>query len=303
MKIIYDVAKHNKKIKKSIRKYGHFAEHNFFHYMHTQTQGYSNVFFDYGNGKGVLMRHNSKNNIWGLFPCGILAPEEERLELLLDAANFVLKKIKAKKLVVEVFEELREEILRKLKKQNSLRACAYSYLFYWPVYNMNSWDPRLKGGKMKKLRNIMNRFHKRYTVRVKNTKYVPKEKLKKIFMNWARRRGVNDRIDKEYYLSIINGNFKNFDIAKTIYVNGKPSTITAGWKIPNGNGYYSAIGIFDYSCPGLGEITNIDDLNRLKRRGFDYVDFGGSDRILLRFKKKFRPERIYKTYEFSIVKR
>ena len=52
-----------------------------------------------------------------------------------------------------------------------------------------------------------------------------------------------------------------------------------------------------------GEIANIDELNSLKRKNFDYVDFGGSDKVLLRFKKKFKPEKIYKTYTFSIVKR
>ena len=92
-------------------------------------------------------------------------------------------------------------------------------------------------------------------------------------------------------------------MAKTLYVNGKPATITAGWKIPNSNYYYSAIGIVDYSYVGLGEIANIDDLNRLKREGYKCVDFGGSDRVLLRFKKKFKPEKIYKTYIFSIVRK
>ena len=303
MRIIYDAAKHGKKIKKSIRKYGHFAENNFFHYMHCQTGYYRNVFFDYGKDKGLLMRHNSKNNVWGLFPCGVLAPEEERLELLLDAAKFVIKKNKAKKLVVEVSEGLRRDILNTLKRQNSLRVSTYTYVFYWPVYNMDSWDTKLKGSRMKKLRNIRNRFYRKYSVRVKDTKDVPKEKLKKIFMNWARRRSVNDRIDKEYYLKLINSKFKNFYMAKTIYVNGNPATITAGWKMPNSNSYYSAIGIVDYSYPGLGEVANIDDLNRLKRRGFDYVDFGGSDKILLKFKRKFRPERIYKTYAFSIARK
>ena len=41
----------------------------------------------------------------------------------------------------------------------------------------------------------------------------------------------------------------------------------------------------------------------LKKKGYRCVDFGGSDMVLLKFKKKFKPERIYKTYEFSIVRR
>ena len=85
-------------------------------------------------------------------------------------------------------------------------------------------------------------------------------------------------------------------------MDNKPCTITAGWRIPNTKNYYSAVGILDYSYPELGEVANMDDLDRLKRKGFDYVDFGGSDETLLSFKKKFRPEKIYKTYIFSIVR-
>ena len=132
---------------------------------------------------------------------------------------------------------------------------------------------------------------------------MPKEELRRVLLSWLKRRNANDKVDKDYYFKLIDNNFEGFDMAKTIYVNGNPSTITAGWKIPNSNDYYSSIGIVDYSYPGLGEVANIDDLNRLKRKGFTYVDFGGSDKVLLYFKKKFKPEKIYKTYTFSIVKR
>ena len=125
----------------------------------------------------------------------------------------------------------------------------------------------------------------------------------KILLNWLKKRSSRDRIEKAYFLNLMDNNFRGMDMAKTLYVNGKPCTITAGWKIPNSNNYYSSIGILDYSIPGLGEVANIDDLDRLKGKGFEYVDFGGSDKILLDFKKKFRPEKIYKTYIFSVVRR
>ena len=303
MKLIKDVDKNNKKIKKSIKKYGNFAEHNFLHYMHCQTYGDKNVFFDYGNTKGLLMQYDKKNNVWNLFPCGILAPENEKLKLLMDAIRYVLQQKKAKKITIEVPENIRKELMGKLGRKNGMRACKYTEILYWPVFNMKFWDPKLKGNRMKKLRNIRNRFYKNYEVRIKDSRKVPKEKLKNIFQNWIKKRSMNDTVDKEYYLNLINNNFKGADMAKTLYVNGKPATITAGWKIPNSKNYYSAIGIVDYSYPGLGEIANMDDLNRLKRKGFKYVDFGGSDKVLLRFKKKFKPEKIYKTYIFSIVRR
>jgi len=286
VKVITDVIKHRKKIRKSIKKYGRFAEHNFFHYLNCETSGDKNVFFDYGHNKGILMQYDLKNDIWRLFPCGILSPKKKRMKLFFQATSYVLKKRNASKFVVEVSEGVRKEILKKFKTSKIFRVCTYTYILHWPIYNMDQWDPKLKGLRMKKLRNIKNRFYKRLKIRVKNSREVPKEKLKNIFFGWMKKRSVSDSVDKEYYLNLINNNFKGMDIAKTIYVNGKAATITAGWKIPNSNDYYSAIGIVDYSYSGLGEIANIDDLNRLKKKGYRCVDFGGSDKVLLKFKKK-----------------
>jgi hypothetical protein len=303
LKVIYDVVKHQKKIKTAIKKYGHFAEHNHLHYLYNETKWDKNVFFDFGKDKILLAQFYKEGNVWSLFPNGVLAPKSERLDLLLEATNYILKKQKAKKFVVEVSEDIRKGLLNKFKIKNSFRACNYTETLYWPMYNMDLWSSKLKGSKWKKLRNVRNRFYRRNKVRVKDSKDVPKEELKRILSSWLKKRNDNDRVDKDYYSNLIDNNFKGIDMAKTLYVNGKPCTITAGWKIPNSNNYYSSIGILDYSYPGLGEVANIDDLNRLKRMGYDYVDFGGSDKVLLYFKKKFRPEKIYKTHIFSIVRR
>ena len=302
MKVISDVVKHGKRIKKSIKKYGYFAEHNYIHYFYNQTEWNKNIFFDFGNDKILLMQFEKKNNIWSLFPNSILAPEAERLDLLMEATNYILRRQKAKKFVVEVSEDLRGKILNRFRVRNSFRACN-SDILYWPVYNMDLWDSKLKGNKWKKLRNVRNRFYKRNKVRIKNSKDVPKEELKRILLSWLKKRDARDRVEKDYFLNLIDNDFKGLEMAKTLYVNGKPCTITAGWRIPNSKNYYSSVGIVDYSLPDLGEITNIDDLNRLKKEGFDYVDFGGSDKVLLYFKKKFKPEKIYKTYIFSIVRK
>ena len=302
LKVIYDVVKHEKKIKKSIKKYGYFAEHNYLHYLYNQTEWDKNVFFDFGNNKILLAQFDKKNNIWSLFPNSILAPDDERLDLLLETTNYILKNLRAKKFVVEVSEDIRKELLNKFAIRNGFRACDADIL-YWPMYNMDLWDSKLKGSKWKKLRNVMNRFYKRNKIRVKDSKDVPKEELKRILLSWLKKRDARDRVNKDYFLNLIDNNFKGVEMSKTMYVNGKPCTITAGLRIPNSNNYYSSIGIVDYSYPDLGEVVNIDDLNRLKKKGFDYVDFGGSDKVLLYFKKKFKPERIYKTYIFSIVRR
>ena len=230
--------------------------------MNCQTYGDKNVFFEYKDDKGLLMQYDKKNEVWCLFPCGILAPESERLKMLMDSIRYVLYQKKAKKITVEVSENIRKGIIGKLKSKKGIRACKYTEILYWPIFNMRSWDPKLKGNKMKKLRNIRNRFYKQYRVRIKDSRKVPIEKLKNIFQNWIKKRSMNDSVDKEYYINLIENNFKGVDMAKTLYVDGIPATITAGWKIPNSKDYYSAIGIVDYSYPGLGEIANMDDLNR-----------------------------------------
>ncbi len=302
MKLIGDIVRYEDKIKNGIKKYGHFAEHNYDHYLYSETKSNKNIFFDFGSSKGVLTQFHQRANSWSLFPNGILAPGDKRSDLLLETADYVLKKKKGKKFAVEVSEGLRKEILGKLH-MNVLRACSCNYVLYWPLYNMDLWDYELKGSKWKKLRNIKNRFLRKNAVKVVDSIKVPKEELKEIVAKWLAKRQKNDKVDKDYYYKLIENNFKGTDMAKTLYVNGKPCTITAGWKIPNTKNYYSSIGILDYSYPDLGEIANIDDLDRLKKEGYEYVDFGGSEKMLLSFKMKFRPEKIYKTYIFSIVRR
>jgi hypothetical protein len=301
LKIVNDVAKHQEKIKKGIRKYGNFAEHNYIHYLYSETKWNKNLFFDFGNDKVVLAQFDKSADVWSLFPNSILAPENERLDLLLKVADHVLRKEKSKKFVVEVSEGLRKQILDKFRIKNGFRACSADVL-YWPMYNMNSWDRRLKGNKWKKLRNIKNRFYRNNKVKVVDSIEVPKQQLKEIVSDWLKKRNDTDRVEKSYYFNLIDNGFKGMDMAKTMNVNGKPCTITAGWKIPNTRNFYSSIGILDYSNPGLGEAANLEDLDRLKKEGYDYVDFGGSDKVLLSFKMKFRPEKIYKTYIFSVVR-
>ena len=74
LKVIYDVIKHQEKIKKAIKKYGFFAEHNYLHYLHSQTEWNKNIFFDYGNGKVLLTQYDKDNDIWSRFPNSIFSP-------------------------------------------------------------------------------------------------------------------------------------------------------------------------------------------------------------------------------------
>ena len=91
VRIISDIARNKGKILESMAKYGHFAEHNFLHYTYCESPGVKNVLLDCGKGRLILMQHDQRKNLWKLFPCGVLAPEDERTGLLLRAADIILK--------------------------------------------------------------------------------------------------------------------------------------------------------------------------------------------------------------------
>ncbi len=303
MRPIRDFEKERNFIKRSIKKYGHCSEHNYYHYKYCEGDGEKNYFFKLKGTRSILCSYNKKEDIWSLFPSAILAPKEERLDLFLELLDYVFIKRKISKVCVEVDQNLRKNIMKKLKDHPKFRASKSYDILYWPIYHMPNFDPKLKGKKWKKLRNIRNRFKKKHRVRIVDSRKVPKEQLIRILNSWLKRRRGHDYVDKYYYENLIKNNFRGLSSVRTLIVDGIPRTITGGWNIPNSKGYYSNLGIFDYSFPGLGEVANIEDLKLQKRMRYKFVDFGGSDKTLLYFKKKFKPDSIYKTYLFSIFKR
>ena len=121
LKELTDTKKHREKIQKAIRKYGHCAEHNYYHYQYYECDKEKNIFFKLGNDKGILSSYDKKNNFWYLFPSGILAPKEERFGILTIFLDYILKKKKGKKLSVEVNEDFRKEILKPLIDKGLLK--------------------------------------------------------------------------------------------------------------------------------------------------------------------------------------
>ena len=301
MKVITEVGSNVGMVKKALSRFGHNVEHNLHHYLAIASAKTKPVFFSFPRDRGVLAsREKGKLDI---FPGGVLAPKEERMGLLEKVLSRAFQG-GAKKVVVEVDGSSRKQILSSLKGSGRFKALRTSYILYWPTFDMERFDVKLPGRRWKKMRNIRNRFVKQHLIRIVDSRKVPQEKLKEIMRQWLRKRNHGDTVKKDYYLNLINSNFKGLGIAKTIYVDGEPCTITAGWDVPNGKKhYYSAIGILNYRHKGLGEFANLMDLIHLKRKGYKLVDFGGSDESLLTFKNKFRPHQVYKTYSFSIVRK
>jgi hypothetical protein len=300
----------NRKALESIRKYGYFVEHNY-PYFKLLDKDPGECCFACVDGKyGMLGEYVKKNHEW-IFIAGILAPEKKRMAVFFEVLQHCLKK--GKKFTIEADDSLYNAIVTQLKG-TKYRALSPRFVLYWPVFDMRKWDGNtLKGKKWKKMRNVLNGFYKNHDVKIVSSAKVPKEQLMKIVSEWVKKRQLMgyacNRKDsnQEYshkYINLVNSGFKGMLHAKTMVVDGIPSTITCGWKVPHSDGsYYSAVGIYNYAFKGLGEAANMDDLIRLKKAGFRLVDFGGSPKPLLEFKKKFKYDITYKTRTFSILRR
>ena len=170
---------------------------------------------------------------------------------------------------------------------------------------MSRWDNSLGGKEWKKLRNIKNRFMKSNDVQIVPSTELDKKDLIGVIHGWRKKKPNKD--EKTYYTEMyenfVKNDFEGTDLCRSIVVNGKPLTITAGWKIPNSDAYHSAIGLYNYGHKHIAEMANIDELSQIKSFGCRYADFGDSTESLLQFKKKFRPSEVYKTYWFYIARK
>ncbi len=298
--------------KRCIGKFGYTAEHNYTYFLTAAESGAKNIFLKSDEGYGVLATYRESAGEVVMIS-DALAPRERQVEVLHAALDTCFSKLPIKKFVVEQGDTLRNRMLKAFES-NGYRALHPRFSLYWPVFSMDKWEGNsMPGEEWKKLRNIKNRFYAEHSVEVVDSKSVDKEQLKKIVHDWVERRklmglGANRKDSNlayyERYLKMIDLGFEGTKLAKTMVVDGQPSSITSGWEIPNsGSSYYSAIGICNYSFEGLGEMANLDDLYRLKDHGYGTVDFGGSPMPLLKFKLKFRPHAVYITHTYAIVKK
>ena len=154
------------------------------------------------------------------------------------------------------------------------------------------------------MRKTKNKFYKNHQVVLLDAReYEDKKSLHLIVDEWRKQRGGNDRVHLFPYHNFIDSNFKGATEARIFMVDAKPCGINAGWPIPNSNIFYGALGIHDYSLPGLGDALYLEDLDWLKNRGYKKANMGGGEDALTNFKNKFRPESFYKTHIFSVVRK
>jgi hypothetical protein len=301
MEVIEDICSAENTISKLIKRHGSVREHNFWFYQNQNT-AYSKVYLFRHKDSGIFSI-KYKSGIWEVIG-DVLSTPGKREELFRVFLDHTLKKKKEKKIFAFVPEKLYRVVETILQKDGGYKFTQAPRIYYTPVFNLKKWPGTLEGRQWKKVRNARNSLQKKHKVEIIPSTEINKRKLRKIVMDWRKRR---PKIEKTYYtkmyLNFIENGFKGTDIARTIMVDNEPCSITAGWKIPNTLDYYSALGIYNYRHNGLGEVANVDDLSQIKAKGYRRADFGDSTQSLLSFKKKFRPDSFYRTYWFHLVKR
>ena len=295
MEVITDILGSKNIIMDSINKHGHAPEHNFWYFYNLACRNEKCTYFRFENDCAIMAVSYKNSSSWMISE--VLAPDNDKLKIFEEFLAHALLKLKLKKVFVLVSSDFRKRIQKMAKGNYHLSS---SRTYYSPVFNLKKFDENLPGKSWKKIRNIKNRFYRENKVDVVPSSDIKKSKLKDIVTQWNKNKKWRGRAEIEKYLNFIDNGFEGAKYARTLVIDGKPSTITAGWDVPNSSVYYSAIGMHNYKYKYLSEIANLDDLIYLKKMRNYAVNLGTSDKSLLTFKKKFMPQSILKSHYFSI---
>lgn len=284
------------RLKTHIAQYGYRPEHHFWLYLYELEAGYELVYFDFGKLGGVAA--NKKGRRWYISEEPI-APRSQRVSLFLETLQYIFAAgghVSVEDWTEEFKNEFGKALRRfphKMKRPNTVQYC--------PVINLEKFDETLSGGRLKGLRYVRNHFAKKYIVAVKDATEVSTSSLLNLLSVWSARRTARDKVWASDYRRFIEAGFPGCDIKRVTLLDGVLRGLSVGWRVPNTDNYYVYMDIHDYSDEYLGEFVSLDHILEAKKLGYKYVDFGGSDKGLLNFKKKFHPEHVYKTYNFSII--
>lgn len=295
-----DIIGKKEDIENSLFKYGSSAEHYYYCFLYNIEENERPYYFKWSNNKAILAKHNTHDNEWYIF-VGVLAPEEEKILILKEFLDFVFEK-GAKKVWCEFETSFRKKVIAAFK-DSEYKVNNINYTLIWPVFDMSKWNgDKMEGKEWKDIRYYWNKFFKDHKVEFREFRSEDKETLKEIVYRWKKERNGKDKTYIHYYLNAINNDFKGYE-TMVMVVDNKIAGITAGYKLSNKDYYYSSIGITTKEFERAGEISNMADLINLKKKGYAMVDFGGGEKNLTLFKRKFMPTRYYKTHVFSIVKK
>ncbi len=303
MEIISDIEKDRARVESLIQAYGCAAEHQYYCYTYNIEPWEKPFVFIFADGTGILAKYDPRSSEWTIFS-EILAPPEKKTERLLTFLNHVFAgNLPVKKVWVELESQTRKAVLETLRTHHSYKANKINYTLTWPVFDLLEWTgDTFEGKDWKDMRYYWNKYFREHHVEFVSALDVSTEELLQVVDTWKAQRTTGDKTFAHYYRHAIVHGFKGFDYHRIMRVDGKVQAITAGF-FPRDGYYYSSIGIALRDIDRTGEIANIDDLRFLKSRNVRIADFGGGEKTLTTFKKKFRPTRYYKTHIFSIVSR
>ena len=300
MEILTDKEGILRQLKEHIGRYGHMPEHHPYLFLYYDVaKGYEITYFDFNERGGIAAYQKGE---LGRMVSEPIAAKENKGKLFQEVLRYIFCDAQAKKLTVEDWtEEFRKEVL-KILASLKVKATKSFYTLFWPIYNLREFDDALTGKKLKGMRYARNRFVNGHEVTIRDLREIDTKKPIDLVESWGKKRSGRDVVYTGEYVRMIENKFPGCDLACAIFIDGRLCAASAGWGIPNSKGYYSFLDIHDYSDPYLGEFAGLTHFLAAKKRGYEFLDFGGSDKNLLNFKKKFHPVRIYKTQNFSIVK-
>lgn len=296
-----DTSSEQTRIEKALKKYGYAPEHNFWWYQCQAKKDSKTVFAQAQDGSGLLTIEERSKKKCTIFSSPV-APAKRRVAIILEYLDSIFQSDDIRKINFELEDELYKNLKKALPK--SLKSGRINCTLTWPIYKLEMFDPSLSGHSWKTLRKTKNRFYNKFSVSISDAKtYKNTEELHSLMERWRKKRTGHDRTLHSPYHNFIDKNFMGADEARVLIVDGKACGINAGWIIKNSAQFYGALGIHDYSLPGLGDVLYLEDLTYLKTHGYKEANMGGGEKTLTEFKNKFHPQSSYKTHYFSVIKR
>lgn len=286
-------------VRDSIKKYGFAPEHNlnWFECVGDGSEKYAAIWDD---NECLLSFKDAR--AWYAHVEPIAAVGNRGLRVMEFASAILEDYPSIEKVVVEVCEETLTEMKALLSGYPGLKFRAMNYILRWPIMNLKTFDAALSGSHWKSLRNLVSKLTREYTLRMTDATSVDKKLLHGIINSWKKNRHAHDRAYPERYHALIDSNFEECDHAQVLLVGNVPIGINAGWRIPQSETYYGAIGVHDYSIKNIGHYLYLEDILWMKKNRYAYVNLGGGEENLSSFKNFYKPEAWYDTYNFSIVR-
>ena len=248
------------------------------------------VFVEFDDGSGLLThRYKNEWRIWSDPLSNLSEAPARTIEFATESFNNKdIKELWCDDISDKIYPKLKnsfekdfilsplEPAVHPATEENFL---SYYHLF-WPVLNIEKYDPSLPGGHFKEMRNARSKFYREHKVNILNASELNPGELLRIVDDWLRevtKKEKEDVYDLKYRV-LIKNNFRGFNTARAMIVDGKPVGFNAGYEVPNNPERFAGIiGLHDYSIKDLGDILWLEDLEWIKNAGYKEMDMQGME--------------------------